>query len=95
MPILAEGLFVESYLDTGDRGGFFNADGPQTLYPRWGSDRCDITLIMDTLGYAPLRVSGAEVDRVRCQLQARLATQSTGQDAHCHPIVEYRRYHGK
>jgi autotransporter passenger strand-loop-strand repeat protein len=46
--LLAEGLPVESYLDTGDRAAF--ADG---------------MLVRDVLGYAPLRVMGPVVDRVR------------------------------
>jgi autotransporter passenger strand-loop-strand repeat protein len=66
--ILAEGLPCESYLDTGDRGGFVNADGPVTLHPAFGAERCDVSLIMEAAGYAPLRVTGPEVDKVRAVL---------------------------
>jgi hypothetical protein len=69
--ILAEGLPCESYLDTGDRSGF--AGGRVTaLHPAWGSEGRDIALLMDAIGFAPLRVSGAEVERLR----ARLAEQA-------------------
>jgi autotransporter passenger strand-loop-strand repeat protein len=68
--ILAEGLPVESYLDTGDRGGFENAEGSTALHPAFASERGDIMLIVEAIGYAPLRVTGPEVEAVR----ARLAT---------------------
>ena len=35
--LLAEGLAVESYLDTGDRANFVNPDGPVVLHPDFGS----------------------------------------------------------
>ena len=71
--ILAEGLPVESYLDTGDRGAFGNADGVVMLHPSFGSERRDISLITEAAGYAPLRVTGPEITRVR----ARLAKQAS------------------
>lgn len=67
--ILAEGLPAESYLDTGDRPSFANAGGTMTLHPAWGSVRTDVTLILESLGYAPLKVAGAEVARIRAMLQ--------------------------
>lgn len=69
--ILAEGLPAESYLDTGDRTAFANAGGATDLHPAWGSARTDVTLIMESLGYAPLKVAGAEVARIRARLGAR------------------------
>ena len=63
--VLAEGLPAESYLDTGDRAAFTNAGGNMVLHPAWGSERVDVTLIMDALGYAPLRVAGAEIESIR------------------------------
>ena len=71
--IFAEGLAVESYLDTGDRSAFDTADGPAILYPAFGSERGDITLVMDALGYAPLRIAGPEVEAVRAQLEGSAA----------------------
>jgi hypothetical protein len=66
--VLAEGLPCETYLDTGDRGGFARADGSVTLHPAFGSERTDISLVMEAAGYAPLRVTGPEVARVRARL---------------------------
>jgi hypothetical protein len=71
--ILAEGLPTESYLDTGDRSAFANAEGPIGLHPAFGSERGDVTLVMDALGYAPLRVTGPEVARVRAGVALRAA----------------------
>jgi hypothetical protein len=73
--VLAEGLPCESYLDTGDRLGF--AGGALTaLHPAWGCEGLDIALLMDAVSYAPLRVDGAEVDRLRAQLAEQAATLS-------------------
>jgi antigen 43 len=47
--LLAENAMAESYLDTGNRSGFDNADGPRQLHPtfsvdydheRWATDAC-------------------------------------------------------
>ncbi|GAB0117665.1 Hint domain-containing protein [Acidisoma sp. 7E03] len=66
--ILAEGLPVESYLDTGDR---MNFAGKETrLHPVWGSTAGDVALIFDALGAAPLRVTGPELERARVRLAA-------------------------
>jgi autotransporter passenger strand-loop-strand repeat protein len=66
--VFAEGLPVESYLDTGDRLSF---DGAVTaLHPLWGQEARDVTLMFDALGYAPLRVAGPEVERLRAMVQA-------------------------
>lgn len=72
--LLAEGLPAESYLDTGDRQSFTNAGGAMALHPAWGSVRTDVMLIMESLGYAPLRVAGPEVSRIRAMLQGRAAS---------------------
>jgi hypothetical protein len=69
--VLAEGLPVESYLDTGDRGAFEGADGATILHPAFASERADIALIIDALGCAPLRVTGPEVARVKARLAER------------------------
>jgi hypothetical protein len=58
--ILAENLPAESYLDTHDRAAFAR-----------GTEARDITLLMDVLGCAPLRVTGPEVERVRALLAAQ------------------------
>jgi autotransporter passenger strand-loop-strand repeat protein len=74
--VLAEGLPVESYLDTGDRSGFTGAEGPRALHPVFGSERTDITLVMDALGCAPLRVTGPEVERTRATLAQRVHVEA-------------------
>jgi probable HAF family extracellular repeat protein len=68
--ILAEGLPAESYLDTGHRPARATA----------GAEAEDVSFIMDAFGCAPLRVMGAEVERVRAVLAERgdALTQSVG-----------------
>jgi parallel beta-helix repeat protein len=67
--IYAEGLATESYLDTGDRASFANAPGNAVaLHPAFGQARADVTLTWEALAFAPLRVTGAEIARVRAQL---------------------------
>ncbi|HTH99800.1 MAG TPA: Hint domain-containing protein [Acidisoma sp.] len=73
--LLAENLAAESYLDTGDRASF--AEGTVTaLHPAWGQARMDVTLQIEAASYAPLRVTGPEVDRVRAALSRRTAAQA-------------------
>ena len=67
--VLAEGLPVESYLDTGDARAF--ASLPVVLHPVFGSERADIALLVEALGYAPLRVTGPEVEAVKARLAMR------------------------
>lgn len=69
--IFAEGLAVESYLDTGDRSAFLEAEGVTALHPVWGRDRPDAVLAREALAYAPLRVTGSDVARLRAHLAAR------------------------
>lgn len=78
--ILAEGLAVESYLDTGDRRAFSGAEGPRILHPFFGSERTDIALVMEALGCAPFRVTGPEVEQTRATL-ARRTYAGTGAGA--------------
>jgi autotransporter passenger strand-loop-strand repeat protein len=66
--LLANGLPAESYLDTGDIGGFTNGPGAVALHPAFGCERADIALVMDALGCAPFRVTGPEVAAVRARL---------------------------
>ena len=60
--VLAEGLPVESYLDTGDRGRFSNSSGPVILYPDFACR------VWEAKGCAPLCVVGPQVDAVRARL---------------------------
>jgi hypothetical protein len=66
--LLAEGLPVESYLDSGDRSFFTNGGPVTTLHPSLP------TLLRDARGCAPLVVSGPILARIRHQLAERSAT---------------------
>ncbi len=65
--IRAEGLAVESYLDTGNRGDFANAGSVTTLYP-------DFVPKTWAHSCAPLVRQGAAVTRLRRRLLARAET---------------------
>ncbi|HVC60737.1 MAG TPA: choice-of-anchor E domain-containing protein [Acetobacteraceae bacterium] len=62
--VLAEGLPVESYLDTGNRDNFANNRGAVALYPDFAS------LVWEAEGYAPLVVTGPEIAAVRRKIDA-------------------------
>jgi T5SS/PEP-CTERM-associated repeat protein len=68
--VLAEGLPVESYLDIGDRRDFANGGTAVRLHPdlsarAWGA-----------LGYAPLIVTGPELDRARRLVEAHAVAKA-------------------
>jgi hypothetical protein len=69
--ILAEGLTVESYLDTGDRHAFANGGSAMQLHPTFGPMPGYSTLHWEAAGYAPLVVTGPELARVRAQVDKR------------------------
>jgi T5SS/PEP-CTERM-associated repeat protein len=62
--ILAEGLPVESYLDTGDRSDFANGGGPVRLHPDFN------VLAWEALGCARLVMTGPELDAARARIAA-------------------------
>jgi hypothetical protein len=62
--VLAEGLPVESFLNTGDRSDFANDDGPIRLHPDFS------VLAWEALGYARLVMVGPELDAARARLAA-------------------------
>ena len=62
--LLADGLPVESYLDTGNRGNFANCGGPVRLHPDFASHR------WESGGCAPLVVSGLKLAAARAWLYA-------------------------
>jgi collagen type I alpha len=74
--ILAEGLQVESYLDTGDRLSFENGGAALVLHPTFGAEPRAVMVIAETLGCAPLRTAGAEVEHVRARLAKRAAVSA-------------------
>lgn len=69
--VLAEGLPVESYLDTGDRSVFQDANGPIRLHPEFNGPPTDALWMWEALGRARLVVTGHEVDQVRAALRQR------------------------
>jgi hypothetical protein len=71
--ILAEGLPVESYLETGGRAGFVNGGDIVSLYPDFASR------IWEAEGCAPLLVAGAALDAVRERVAAAQAVASSAQ----------------
>ncbi len=69
--LLAEGLPVESYLDTGDRVDFGDAKGTVRLFPEFAMRLRNASLVWDGHGFARLVVTGPELDAVRLQLERR------------------------
>jgi hypothetical protein len=63
--ILAEGLPVESYLDTGDRDAFANGGPAERLFPVFG---CDSNLVRDARACAPLVVTGPVLAAARARV---------------------------
>lgn len=76
--ILAEGLPVESYLDTGDRTSFANADMVTTLFPTFGP-QVDHNLVREAHAIAPIVVSGPILQAVRRRLAPGLASLVTAE----------------
>ncbi len=67
---LAEGLTVETFLDTGNRGALIDGNVID-LYPDFSSIPLDSMLIWDAKGYAALVVTGSVLDGVRQRLILR------------------------
>ncbi len=69
--VLAENLPAETFLDTGNRANFANGGGVTPIHADF-SPLADYNYLMwESFGYAPLVVTGAEIDRVRARLAAR------------------------
>ena len=65
--LLAEGLPVESYLETGGRSAFTNGGGPVALFPDFH------VRTWEAMGCAPLIVTGPQLDAAQIQVNARAA----------------------
>ena len=75
--ILAEGLTVESYLDTGDRANFAGAETIR-LHPDFAArPGADTALAWETKGAAPLVMAGAGLRAARRMTTAREAARRT------------------
>ena len=62
--LLAEGLPVETFLDTGGRADFANGGIPTTLFPEF------TIRVREAMGCAPLIVTGPELDTARMLLES-------------------------
>jgi hypothetical protein len=80
--VLAEGLPVETYLETGGRNAFESADGVIQLHPNFAPDEARRALAWQTVriatvwqgcGYAPLLGDGSQLRRARAKLQLQAA----------------------
>jgi T5SS/PEP-CTERM-associated repeat protein len=69
--VLADGLPVESYLETGGRSDFENSGNFMRLHPSFGMEEARLSAVWEGLAYAPLVVTGSILDRVRDRLAAR------------------------
>lgn len=80
--VLAEGLAAESYLDTGNRGAFANADGPVMTHP-------DFALrVWHAAACAPLVTAGPALAALRARLHAR--AEACGQQLDSAPDLHLR-----
>jgi hypothetical protein len=75
--VLADGLPVESYLDTGSRSAFANGGGAIQLHPGFASSDSQTSLLWEADGHAPLVVSGPHVERARRVLRRRQSPSSS------------------
>ena len=76
--ILAEGLPVESYLDTGDRKNFANVDTVTTLFPTFGPQG-DHNLVREAHAIAQLVMSGPILQAVRQRLAPNMGDLVTAE----------------
>jgi Hint domain len=72
--MLAEGLPVESYLDTGDRDNFLKGGRPIRLFPDFSGSNHS-SLVWEAKGCAPLKVNGPEVEATRVFLAKQAEPQ--------------------
>jgi hypothetical protein len=63
--IFAEGLTVESYLDTGDRANFQAAAETTRLFPNFAARASRIARLWETHGVARLVLSGPDLETAR------------------------------
>jgi hypothetical protein len=69
--VLADGLPAESYLDTGSRTAFANGGGAVQLHPAFAPAPSQTSLCWEAGGFAPLVVSGPQVEHARRLLRRR------------------------
>jgi hypothetical protein len=71
--LLADGLAIESYLETGFRAAFANGGPVMQLHPEFAGDPQDVATLWEAYGYAPLVLAPSHLAPIR----ARLACQAT------------------
>ena len=71
--LLAQGLPVESYLDTGDRGNFANGGATARLWPDFRAPARDASAVWDAKGCARLVIAGPELEAARSLVNDRAA----------------------
>lgn len=71
--VLAEGLPVETYLETGGRDAFANAGGVTQLHPDFAPDEARVAMIWRSYGYAPLLGNNGELERTVRMLEVQAA----------------------
>ncbi len=83
--IYAESLPVESYLDTGNRRFFENAEGPVALYPTTQAQE-----LRETQGCAPFAERGPAVSAIRARIIGRLGLRGVTYDCHLRVFSDRR-----
>jgi hypothetical protein len=74
--LLAEGMPVESYLDTGNRSTFANDCDGVALFPDLATHLPDAVALWEAYGCAPLVITGPELEAVRGRLGDRTVALS-------------------
>jgi hypothetical protein len=67
--VLAEGLPVETYLETGGRDAFDNGGGATQLHPDFAPSEVRVAMMWDSFGFAPLIGDSARLELVRTRLR--------------------------
>lgn len=80
--VLAEGLPVETYLETGGRDAFANAGGATHLHPDFAPDEARVAMIWQSYGYAPLLGRNGELERTMRMLAIQAAMLGSEAGAH-------------
>jgi hypothetical protein len=77
--ILAEGLAVESYLDTGDRANFGRSGETIRLFPDFATRLAPVTtLVWETRGAAPLVMAGEQLTAARWTVSENAPRRRSG-----------------
>jgi hypothetical protein len=69
--VLAEGLAVETYLDTDGRANFEAAGAVVRLHPDFGTGGADVAAIWEMFGCAPMVIAGPRLEQERQRLETR------------------------